>query len=170
MARFTRELRQEIVREFAVRHNGLYDPALFFAEVEATGQDHPAYGWFEWDHDKAAREYRLWQARAFANGLRVVFRIEEVGRSGPMKIREAEMPLVLSPVDTRRSGGGYILVDTGNPDHMAEHCRQAATALRTWFDRYESALIYAGASTVAIEKAMKVLDAAAVNEPEKAAA
>lgn len=78
--RFTKAVRQEIVREFAIRHNGHFNPALFIAEVEARGEEHPAYSWFEWDQEKAAREYRLDQARDFASGLRVSFTVEEVGR------------------------------------------------------------------------------------------
>jgi len=34
---FTKELRQEIVREFAVRHNGQFDARLFFEEVRTKG-------------------------------------------------------------------------------------------------------------------------------------
>lgn len=170
MARFTKERRQEIVREFAVRHNGQYDPALFLAEVEAGGQEHPAYGWFEWDSEKAVREYHLWQARVFANGLRVTFSVESIGRTGTISVRESEMPLVMSAMDGRRHGGGYFLVDTDNPDHMAEHCRQAAVSLRTWFDRYQSALLYAGGSTTMIDKALRALDEASSTEAAQKAA
>src|SRR3546814_9286039 len=81
MERFTAAQRQGIIRDFAVRHNGFYNPRLFVEEVLAEGPDHPAHGWFEWDSDRAAHEHRIWQAREFAKGLRVVFTVEEVGRS-----------------------------------------------------------------------------------------
>lgn len=169
MAKFTKQLRQEIVREFAVRHNGQFDPSLFLAEVEAVGSEHRAHSWFEWDTEKALRQHHLWQAREFANGLRVSFQVEEVSRNGPIKVRETEMPFVLSPVDGRRGGGGYLLTNTDDPEHMAEYCRQAATSLRTWWNRYQGALIYSGGAPAAIEKALKALDAVSEDAAQKAA-
>lgn len=170
MARYSKVRRQAIVQEFAGRHNGQYDPSLFLAEVEEKGPEHPAHGWFEWDSEKAVREYHLWQARVFASGLRVAFTVESIGRTGTISVRESEMPMVLSSMDGRRTGGGYFLVDTDNPEHMAEHCRQAATSLRGWLDRYKSALDYSGANASMIEKALRSLDSASTNETAEEAA
>lgn len=166
----TKERRQEIVRDFALKHGGVYDPALFFDEVYEKGEDHPAHGWFEWDGDKAAREYNIWQARVFANGLRVKFTVEEVGRSGKMTVREIEMPMLLSPMDNRQSGGGYYMVDQNNPEHMREHCRQAALSLNTWLERYRSALAFAGVSPAGIEKLAHSIEVAGSGEERKQAA
>lgn len=165
MARFTKALRQQIVREFAVRHNGYFNPSLFLEEVRANGPDHPAHEWFQWDDDKAAREHRLWQAREFAKDLKVTFEVEEVGRNKAIKITEQEAPMVISPGSGRNSGGGYFLTDPDNPEHMAEHCRQAAVALRSWLRRYESAVKYAGGSVAALERSAAALEkASAVDE------
>jgi hypothetical protein len=149
--RISREQRQAIVRDFATRHNGVYNPKIFLEEVKKAGADHPAYGWFEWDATKAAKQYRLWQAREFARDLRITFSVDEVGRNGTMTVRTTEMPMVLSPTDGRQDGGGYFLTDPNNPDHMAEHCQQAGVALRAWINRYQAAIMHAGGSLRQIE-------------------
>lgn len=169
MARLTKDKRQEIIREFASRHNGTYMPALFVEEVRGT-PDHPAYGWFDWDPGKAAHEHWLWQAREFASGLMVKFSIETIGRNEAIRVREVEMPFALSPMEYRRSGGGYYLLDPDNPGHMAELCGQAATALSSWVNRYRGAVEHAGGSVAAIERQLKLLEAAApVDEDAEAA-
>lgn len=169
MARLSKTERQGIIAEFASHHNGLFNPATFVDEVRATGKTHPAHGWFTWDRNTAAFEYQVWQAREFVVGLRVRFTIEEVGRSGKMRIRETEVPFAISPVETRREGGGYYVVDPKNPEHMAEHCRQAASALRTWLSRYDAAVSYAGGSLAGPEKTLRLLEAATGGLSEKAA-
>lgn len=166
MANFSKERRQEIVRAFAVRHNGQYDASLFLEEVRETGESHPAWGWFEWDTDKAARQWHLEQARAFASGLRVSFRVEDIRPGRPVAVRTMEMPMVISPMDGRDKGGGYVLTDPENPAHMAEHCRQAAAALDAWLRRYRSALEHSGGSPAAIEtQAARLRAAAEVPDP-----
>ncbi len=167
--KFSKELRQEIVEEFAVRHNGQFDSALFLKEIEETGKSHRAYGWFQWDDSKAAREYRLWQARAFANDLRVTFSVEEVGQQGAVTVKTAVMPAVISPVAERKNGGGYVLTDFNNPEHMAEHCRQAAIALKSWLNRYQAAVVHVYKSDLAITQIAAVLESVKAPEIEKAA-
>jgi hypothetical protein len=169
MSGFSKELRQEIVREFAIRHNGHYNPRLFIDEVRSAGEGHPAYGWFQWDREKAALEHWLWQAREFANGLKVSFTVEELNRDQSITVREFEMPFALSPVAGRRSGGGYMVNDQSDPAHMAELCRQAATGLAGWLRRYEAAIAHAGGSLKAIEKQIRLLKAACADESEEAA-
>lgn len=169
MSKFTKERRQEIIREFAIRHNGHFNPALFVQEVRASGAGHPAYEWFEWDEDKAAQQHRLWQAREFANGLRVSFTVETIGRKGAVTVREVAMPFALSPVDQRKQGGGYVVSDPNDPAHMGELCRQAATDLQRWIRRYEAALLHSGGSLIVIAKQLRLLEAAAPQEQEEAA-
>jgi hypothetical protein len=169
MARFTKELRQEIIREFAVRHNGHFNPALFVEEVRTAGADHPAYEWFEWDKDKAAAAHLVWQAREFATGLRVSFTVEAVGRKGAVSVREVSMPFAMSPVDQRKLGGGYVVSDPNDPAHMVELCRQAVTDLDRWLRRYEAALAHAGGSPAVVERQLRLLEAAVPQEQEEAA-
>ncbi len=144
MSSFTKAKRQKIVEEFARRHNGNYNPALFLEEVKTTGESHPAFGWFEWDADKAASAYQLEQARDFARDLRVSFKIEEIVGPNQVRIREHPIPMVISPMEGRRHGGGYRLTDPDDPEHIAEHCLQAARTLQQWRDRYSAALAHAG--------------------------
>jgi hypothetical protein len=158
MSKFTKELRQKIVEDFSRRHNGQYNPALFLDEVKATGPEHPAYGWFEWDADKAVKEYQLWQARSFAKDLRISFSVEEVGRGGAVTVTTSEMPMVLSPSNGRKDGGGYVLTDPNDPAHQAEHCHQAAAALRSWLNRYQAALVHAGYGTKLIEQVADAME------------
>lgn len=160
MSKFTKDLRQEIVTEFAKRHNGIYNPVVFLREVREKGVNHPAHDWFKWDDEDAAGEYRLWQARCFAKDLRISFEVEEVGRSGAVKIKTQTMPMVLSPTEGRKDGGGYVLTDPSNGDHQAEHCRQAASALRAWFRRYGSALTHAGIAEKSVDQMIAALDKA----------
>jgi hypothetical protein len=155
---FTEELRQQIIQEFAIRHNGHFNPRLFFEEVKETGEDHAAHGWFQWDVEKGWLEHNLGLARAFAQGLKVTFSVEEVGSSGAVNVLSIEAPALLSPVDYRRYGGGYYLVDPSNSDHMAELCRQAATALASWLRRYEAALVHAGGSPRNVQAQVRHLE------------
>ncbi len=168
MSRFSKVIRQQIVEEFARRHNGTFNPTLFVQEVRNRGEDHPAFSWFEWDRDTAAIKWQIEQAREFARDLRVTFKVEEVGRSGPVKVRESVMPLVLSPMAGRRDGGGYYLADPEDPAHMEEHCRQAAAALRAWLNRYQSALLHVGGKVETFTKAMAALNAVAPEQHEAA--
>lgn len=168
MSGFTKELRQQIVEEFTKRHNGIYNPVVFLDEVKTKGKDHPAHGWFEWNTKKAAGEYNLWQARAFAKDLRIKFDVEEVGRNGAVTVKTTEMPMVLSPTNGRKDGGGYVLTDPSDPAHQAEHCHQAAAALRSWLNRYQAAVIHAGYGVKLVEQIADAMEA--VQAPQKAEA
>ncbi len=123
MSKFTKQRRQEIVRDFAVRHNGHYNPRLFLEEVKREGEKHAAYDWFQWDTEKAAFAHHLEQAREFAQDLRVVFTVEAVGGAKNLKVKEAPMPLVISPMENRSTGGGYLLVDPKDPAYIAEQLK-----------------------------------------------
>lgn len=167
--RFTKEIRQQIIEDFAKRHSGTYDPEVFVREVKKQGERHPAFDWFTWSDEEAANEHRLWQARVFASGLVVKFKIEEVGRKGAIRIIESEMPLLLSEMEGRREGGGYTLVDPHNPVHLAMLAGEGSVALRSWLRRYSAALRVAGIPERVIEHAAEALERAAGGEAEEAA-
>lgn len=140
---FDKETRQRIVEDFARRHGGQYDAAMFFDEVKSMGKCHPAYDWFEWDKNAAAREHNLLRARQFANDLTIKFEVQEV-HHGKFKIVQREAPMVLSPIRDRIDGGGYFVFDPDNTKHTAELCHQAATAMSSWLKRYGSCLSMVG--------------------------
>lgn len=155
----TRDDRQRIVTEFALRHNGTYNPSLFLEEVRRTGEKHPAYGWFEWDAGKAALAYQIEQARGFARDLRVTFTVTQInGGKRNVKVRETAMPLVLSPMEGRKDGGGYLLVDPKDPAYLDEHCRQAAVALRGWQSRYSEAVRHVGMNSSDLDALIAALE------------
>lgn len=151
--------RERIIRDYAARHNGRYDPAGFVAEVRAAGAEHPAFGWFTWDDDAAAERHRLWEARRFATGLRVVFSVETVERA-PVRV---SAPLAVSPVSERAAGGGYRLVARDSDAGRAELVRQAAAALRSWAERNDFVLTLAGIDPGQIEALAARIDA--VSDP-----
>lgn len=139
MTRFTKAFRQQIVRDFAEQNGGWFDPAAFVEFVKASGESHPAWGWFDWDDESAAHQYRLDQARDFARGLKITFEVRTVA-GGKMKIRQATAPLALSPIDGRKDGGGYYMTDPNNEAHLEELRKQAAQSLRWFLMRYHSVI------------------------------
>jgi hypothetical protein len=169
MARFTKDRRQKIVREFCGRHGGDFHPALFAKEVRATGPSHDAWEWFTKEMEDAANEHWTWQARKFAEGLKISFNVEEVGRSGAIKVVSVDVPLLISPIDGRRHGGGYVLMDENDPEHMAELCRQAAGHLAWWIGRYEAAVRHTGGNMAAFERQLASLQKVVSQEFAEAA-
>lgn len=166
--RIAKELRQQIVTEFAERNGGVYDPAAFLAEVSSVGSDHPAWKWFQWDNELAAQEHRLWQAREFVQGLRVKFEVRVLER-GAIKVVTKEVPLVISPISGRRNGGGYVLTDPDDPVHMMELCRQAAHHLHQFVERYQSVLAFAHVPIEGLEQIVQQIGcASSVSQPEAA--
>lgn len=159
MTKFTRDLRQRIIKEFAEQHGGVFDAAAFLGEVQQVGTSHPAWEWFEWNDDKAAREFRLDQARDFARGLTVRFEIQTVNL-GKVTVTTATAPMVVSPIDQRKMGGGYVVHDPNNPTHMAELCRQAAQSMRWYISRFESAVAHAGGEIATLQSLCQRLEGA----------
>lgn len=158
MARFTKELRQQIVQSFAEQNGGWFDPAAFLAAVRKAGAKHPAFEWFEWDDERAAHEFRLDQARDFARGLVIRFEVQTIHRGG-FRIVEQSAPLILSPIGGRNDGGGYFVTDPNDPTHMEELRRQAAQSLRWFISRYSAALADIGIGLTAFERAQAALEA-----------
>ena len=155
-----RKQRAEIVKDFCLRHGGVYNPQTFVEEVRSTGPDHPAYELFTWDDTKAAREHRTWQARMFVQGLKLVFQVEHQTPTGRIKIQERDVPLLLSPSSTRQDGMGYYIFDPNDPDHLEELRRQAVVDLKAWLVRYSVALDTAGLTGQPLERIISILESA----------
>jgi hypothetical protein len=164
--KYTRADREAIANDYVKRHGG-YNPEGFVEEVAASKGKHPAWDWFTWDDAEASREYRIWQARKFVTNLRVSFKVETI-RRGKMVLRYEEAPMLISPVENRRFGGGYHMMDTDDPMQMAEYCDEAVRALQTWLRRYSGAVAYAGGSTAGIEKQVAILQKAAAMDADAA--
>lgn len=157
MSRLTRKQRQEIVDEYLAQSGAnQYIPHEFVAWL-SEHPDHPAYGWFEWDDAKAADAYRLDQARAFVQDLRITFSVESVGSGGAVKVSSGSMPSLISPLEGRRSGGGYVPLRADDAVSMDVYCDEAARALDAWCRRYESAVLHRGGNLNAARKLIALL-------------
>lgn len=132
----TRQTRQEIIKAYAQAHNGRFDPHGFLEEVRERGPSHPAYEWFTWNDQEAAAKWLVEEARRFAQGLKVVFQIKKI-TGGKVTVAA---PLVHSPMQTRKEGGGYVVTMKSNRNHTEELRSQALRDLMSWQKRYESVL------------------------------
>lgn len=151
--KFTKELRQKIINEYASKHGGKFDPAGFLKEVRLSNGTHAAWNWFEWNDGTAAEKWRLQQAAEFAQGLKIRF---EVQTHSFENIKLVTAPAFVSPLSERSSGGGY---KPFNPEiDLDELGRQAAQALITWFNRYEAVIVSRGLDRSDFDKAITVLD------------
>ena len=156
--RLLRKERERIVKEFCLRHNGVYNPGTFVEEVRSMGPDHPAYRHFTWDDTEAARKQRTWEARMFVQGLKLVFEVEYQTPKGRIKLVERDAPLFLSPTSTRRDGSGYNMFDPNDPEHLEELRHQGVVDLRAWIDRYSVALSSVGLTTLPLDRIISVLE------------
>jgi hypothetical protein len=162
--RLLRKQRAEIVKDFCLRHDGVYNPHTFVEEVRSTGPDHPAYQFFTWDDTEAANKQRTWEARMFVQGLKLVFQIEHQTPTGRIKIHERDVPLLLSPSSTRQDGMGYYMFDPNDPDHLEELRRQAVVDLKAWLVRYSVALDAAGLTAQPLERIISILESRPVSQ------
>lgn len=164
MTGLTRSDRQKIIDDFIERHGG-YSARGFMEEVRASGGQHPAWTWFTWDDQKAADEYRVWEARNFVRDLRIIHSVETI-KHGNVTVRQVEAPAAFSPTGTKE----YIALDPDDPVRMAAFCREAERSLSAWLRRYRLALVHAGGSAGSVEKQIAALDKiAATVETDEAA-
>lgn len=134
MSGFPKKERQRIIDEYLqVSGHNMFVPAEFVDWLRDQPQ-HEAYEWFYgMDDTEAARQYRIDLARRMASGLRIVVSDEVVGTS---TVTVREYPAYLSPVSTRKSGGGYAPFDPRSEVDQLELRRQAAVQLAAWLNRY----------------------------------
>ena len=166
--RLLRKQRAEIVKDFCLRHGGVYNPRTFVEEVRSTGPAHPAYQFFTWDDTEAAHKQRTWEARNFVQGLKLVFQVEHQTPTGRIKIQERDVPLLLSLSSTRQDGMGYYMFDPNDPDHLEELRRQGVVDLKAWLVRYSVALDAAGLTALPLERIISILESLAVSQQQAA--
>ena len=126
-----------------------------------SGQpENEAYDWFfGMDDTEAAREHRIHLARQMASGLRIVSPVSEApAKASVFSIKTREFPAYISPVSSRKDGGGYQSFDPRDRQDLAELQRQAASALRGWLSRYRGAAESAGADLSVVEDLVTLLD------------
>lgn len=151
MVRMTRKLRQETLDQFLADtgHNQLRGRE--FLDWLRPQVDHPAWNiLFHGTLEEKALATELARFRQFTSGLRITVRTEELANvSHRFRYAEGQVesfPMWLSPVDDRHDGqgGGYVPMDATDPLFQAELARQAATALKSWAERYGSVLRISG--------------------------
>ncbi|QDA35764.1 hypothetical protein E4191_16495 (plasmid) [Paracoccus liaowanqingii] len=136
---FTSADRQRIIDDYlAQTGRPMFIPGEF-VDWLAGEPEHEAYDWFYgMDDVTAAREHRIAMARRMAGGLRITVSVQEVTTT-VVHIAPREYPAFISPMSTRRSGGGYTPFDPHNPADMAELQREGAVAMQSWLNRYAGA-------------------------------
>ena len=136
---FTSKDRQRIIDNY-LNESGenIFQPGAF---IDWLGErpDHEAYEWFYGQDDAtAAREHRIAMARRMASGLRITVEAKQA-KSSVVSIAVREYPAYVSPVASRKSGGGYEPFDPKDKAAMAELRRQGQVALQSWLNRYAGA-------------------------------
>lgn len=126
--------------------------AAEFVDWLAGQTEHEAYPLFYGMTDEdAARQHRISLARRMASGLRIVAR-QESTTANVVSVTTREYPAYLSPVASRRGGGGYEPLDPNDEVQIAELRRQGAASLRGWLARYRGAFEHAGIDMSGIEE------------------
>jgi len=139
MASFTKADRQRIIDGYLAETGRNMFNAAEFIDWLGEQPEHEAYPWFYGKDDAtAAREYRIGLARQMASGLRIVAEVSTT-QAKVVQIAVREFPAYVSPVATRKSGGGYEPFDPKDAAAMAELRRQGAVALQSWLRRYRGA-------------------------------
>ena len=109
------------------------------------------------DDSVAARNWRIDKARQMASGLRIVVKQEDVTQSEIISIKVTEYPAYISPVATRKSGGGYEPFDPDDETAQQELRKQAGVQLAAWLNRYRGAAENIGLDLTPVENLVKVL-------------
>ena len=123
-----------------------------FVDWLSDRPDHPAHALiFRKDDADAAREYRVDLVRRMTSGLRITARVEEK-RAKVVSITTREYPAFVSPLDGRRSGGGYVPFNPDDRDAISELARQGRQALQSWLYRYGAAMEQDGADLAPVRK------------------
>ena len=86
----------EILRQLAAANNGLLTPEKVVAYAKPASS--PLHSRFTWDNTKAAREYRLWEARQLISVSLTLI------RSGD---EDTPIRAFVNLTTDRRKGGGY---------------------------------------------------------------
>lgn len=166
MSGFPMKKRQAIIDGYlAATGSNLFVPAEFIDWL--SGQpEHEAYDWFFGiSNEAAAREYRIGLARQMASGLRITAQVQSAPAArSKVSVEVREYPAMVSPIDGRKSGGGYVPFDPSDPALSAELKRQAASALKAWLQRYRGVAEQSGINLKPIEKIAGALDSSGVVE------
>ena len=159
---FTKQKRQEIIDKYLFETGANHVVAQDFIAWVSKDPKNPAYHlFFGKDDSQMASEYRVSLARSFMSGLRVTVQVSVAPATARnVSFRTVEAPLMFSPISKRMDGGGYVPLNTKDPECMAEFRKEAANALASYVKRYGAALADAGIEakslTAVVEKLMAI--------------
>ena len=116
------ELERKELEAMAASNNGVVtvDMVIDAAKDEAS----PLHSHFEWDNDKAAENYRRWQARALIARCKITIASSE----------GVEVRAFVSLTQDRTSGGGYRMTTDviGDDDLSAELLLDMERTIAAW--------------------------------------
>ena len=156
MAYFSKKTKQRIIDNY-LQHTGknMFVPQEFIDWL-ADHPYHEAYKAFHGRDEELLNEAKLDLARRFASGLRIVAKTEVI-ESEVRRIKVTEYPAYISPVTTRRQGGGYEPFDPESEESQAELRRQAGVQLAAWLNRYRGAAEHIGLDMTPLEEMAMIL-------------
>ena len=159
---FKTQDRQKIIDGYlSITGRNMFIPGEF-VDWLADQPSHEAYEWFfGMGDDEAARQHRIGMARRMASGLRIASQAQET-KATVVSITTRDYPAFVSPISSRKSGGGYEPVDPEDEQQITELRRQGASALRGWLARYRGAFEHVGIDLSGIEEVASSDDDSAV--------
>jgi len=166
--RFTKKDRQDIIDDYLNQTGrNSYVPSEFVDWLREN-PDHKAYNLFSFGADEVmANKYREDIARGFASGLRLTIKISEMpmpSKIENLKVETVDVPSLISPINNRANGGGYISVDVRDTNTMSELAMQAHQALKSWQKRYAGTCALSNIDISAIDSILEELKAKTVKE------
>jgi len=156
MAYFSKKTKQRIIDDYLQQTGKNMFVPQELIDWLADRPDHEAYKAFHGRDDELLNEAKLDLARRFASGLRIVAKTEVI-ESEVRRIKVTEYPAYISPVTTRRVGGGYEPFDPESEESQAELRRQAGVQLAAWLNRYRGAAEHIGLDMTPLEEMAMIL-------------
>ena len=166
--RFTENDRQAVIDDYLNQTGrNSYVPSEFIDWLRDK-PDHKVYDlFFSMSDEEMADKHRENIARRFASGLRITIKISEMPMPTNIEnltVEAVDVPSMVSPINNRANGGGYIPVDVQDTSTMAELCRQAYRDLNGWKKRYTGVSSLSGIDVSAIDTILDELKAKTVEE------
>jgi hypothetical protein len=158
---WNKDERQEIVDKYLASTGRNMFKVDEFTDWLEDKPDHPCYERFFGSGDKeAARQHRMSLARQLISGLRIQVHVPPVKKVDVSSLAEAisyEAPAFLSPMSSRRKGGGYVPYDPESKESRVELRKQAAADLARWLNRYRGCTEACGLDLTPIETIVTAL-------------
>jgi len=156
MSKFNKKTRQKMVDDYLNDTGRNTFKADEFITWLDTQPDHPLHASFHERDGELLWQAKLNLARQFVSGLRIVIKSEVIESAVPT-IKVTEYPAYISPVSTRKFGGGYEAFDPDSEKSQEELRRQAGVYLAGWLNRYRGCAEHIGVDLTPIEDIVRVL-------------